>query len=308
MLYNKILWGFLYLFVERRSSMNQYYEEIMALRDADDFKSVVGRWQTLSENMKSLPTNAPVLLPDMLWVARSGVGKTELLRLMSEYLAAQGNLMDFYGDVKFFEFLLSYCSPREPFSELRRLMDEVYNAAGFRSEFRGIIHIDINEWLDHYEEPHFISLMEYLSSNSDNWLIVLTVYTENEEKLHNLISFLSMYLRIETMTLALPKTEDLFYYIENQLSQYGLTLADDAKKLLHDSIETIRKNKYFDGFKSIKMLCQDIVYSVYSEKGSAGACLTAEQISHFAADGEYVRRTVANIEKVSRIGLLNRGE
>ena len=287
--------------------MNQYYDEIMALHDAEDFKSVISRWQTLSENLKSLPTDAPVLLPDMLWVARSGVGKTKYLRLMSEYLASSGNLMDFYGDVKFFEFLLSYCSPNQPFTELRRLMDEVYNAAGFRSEFRGIIHIDINEWLDHYEENHFISLMEYLASNSDKWLVVLTVYSESEEKIHNLISFLSMYLRIEKLTLPLPKTEDLFFYIENQLSAYGLSLSDDAKKLLHDSIETIRKNKYFDGFKSIKMLCQDIVYTVYSKQTDA-AVLTAEQLSSFASDSEYVRRTVSNIEKVSRIGLLNRGE
>jgi hypothetical protein len=82
------------------------------------------------------------------------------------------NLMSFYGDVAYFEFMLNYCGPRENFSELQRLMDGVDNAKGFRSEFRGILFIDIDDWRDHFEEKHFVDFMEYLSDNSDDWLIV----------------------------------------------------------------------------------------------------------------------------------------
>lgn len=110
------------------------------------------------------------------------------------------NLMEFYGDVKFFEFLLNYCHPNEYFSELQRLIDKIDNAAGFRNEFKGIVHIDINEWIDHFEKKHFVSLMECLSSNSNKWLIVLSVYSDKKEKIHNLNAFLSLYLRIEKIT------------------------------------------------------------------------------------------------------------
>ena len=168
--------------------------------------------------MRTKPMNAPIILPDMLWVAQSGVGKTNLLKLMAEYLSSQNNLMEFYGDVKFFEFLLNYCPPNEYFSELQRLIDEIDNAAGFRNEFKGIVHIDINEWLDHFEEKHFVSLMEYLSSNSDKWLIVLSVYSDKKDKIHNLNAFLSMYLRIEKITLSFPKTEDLFEFMQRLCS------------------------------------------------------------------------------------------
>ncbi len=288
----------------RGESVNQYYEKIMALKEADEFKRVINRWQILSENIKKYPTDAPIILPDMLWIAKSGVGKTNLLRLMSEYIYSQKNLMEFYGDVKFFEFLLNYCSPGEPFTELQRLSDEVNNAAGFRNEFKGIVHININEWVEHFEEKHFISLMEYLSSNSDKWLIVLTAYSEDSKALHNLNAFLSMYLRIERIKLSLPKTEELFEYIESNLNEYGLKIEEDAKKLLYATIEKIRRNKYFDGYKSIKMLCQDIVYSIFSNGELKNYTLTADSLIEFAEDSDYVKRTVANIEKVNQIGLL----
>ncbi len=285
--------------------LNRYYDKIMDLKEADDLKKIIMRWQVLSENMKTKPTDAPIVLPDMLWIAKSGVGKTNLLKLMSEYLCGCGNLMEFYGDVKFFEFLLGYCSPSEHFFELERLIDEVGCAAGFRSEFKGIIHIDINEWIDHFEERHFTSLMEYLSYNSEKWLIVLSAYSDDGEKIHNLNAFLAMYLRIEKICLSLPKTEDLFGYIEERLAEYGLTLEEDARELLFATIEKLRANKYFDGFKTIKMLCQDIVYSVFSSEKLENYSLSAKMLGGFAAEGEYVKRTVANIEqRVNQIGLL----
>lgn len=282
--------------------MNQFYDRIMEIKEADEVKKIVKRWDVLSANITTRPIDAPVLLPDMLWIAKSGVGKTVLLNLIAEYLALQGNLMEFYGDVKFFEFLLGYCSPRDQFSELQRLIDEVNNAAGFRSEFKGIIHIDINEWLDHFEEKHFVTFMEYLSAHSDKWLVVLSVYSENKTKLHNLNAFLAMYLRIERITLSLPKTANLFEYIERNLHDYGLSLDEGGKAVLFETIERLRKNKHFDGFKTIKLLCQDIVYKTFSNKTVDSFVLTAEAIEDFSADSEYVERMIANIEKVRQIG------
>ena len=66
--------------------MNQFYTDIMNLKEVEEFKRVIKRWNILSENMRTKPMNAPIILPDMLWVAQSGVGKTNLLKLMAEYL------------------------------------------------------------------------------------------------------------------------------------------------------------------------------------------------------------------------------
>lgn len=286
--------------------MNKFYEEIMQLKEAEEFKSIIRRWHVLSENLRTKPMNAPVLLPDMLWIARSGVGKTDLLELMSEYLAAQKNLMEFYGDVKFFEFYLNYCSPSAQFTELGRLMDEIQNAAGFRSEFRGVVYVNISEWLDHFEEKHFVSFMEYLSTYSDKWLVVLGINPAKDEKIRKLKAFISMYLRIETVTLTFPKTEDLFVFIEETLKEYGLSLQADGKKTLFDTIEKMRNSKYFDGYRTIIMLCQDIVYDFFSKENVEDLSMNAEMLSKFSADSEYITNMIANYERISRIGFVDK--
>ncbi len=282
--------------------MNLWYEKIMELKEADEFKQIVRKWETLSINMKKSSLKTAVILPDMLLVAKSGVGKTKVLSLMSEYLASKGNLMDFYGDVKFFEFSMGYCAPDTTFTELTRLIDEVNSAAGFRNEFRGIIRIDIDEWLYHFEEKYFADFCEYLAANSEKWLIVLSVYTDEEAVLHKLEAFLSMYLRLERVTLSLPKTEELFDYIEEKLALYGLSLAEDGRALLFKTIETLRESKYFDGFKSVRMICQDIAYEVFSQEDFRDYVLTAQDLKGFAYDSEYVNKTVVNMEKLSKIG------
>ena len=284
--------------------MNTSYDSLMQFTGADELKAEVIRWQTLSENLKRTPTALPILLPDMLWVAKSGVGITSLLQTLSAYLWERKNLMDFYGDVKFFEFLLNYCSPQEPFTELQRLMDETDQAAGFRSEFKGIIHIDCNAWLEHYREPHFISLMEYLAANSHKWLVVMSVYSTNQKDLHNLEAFLSIYLRIRRINLPMPAPDELLERLESQLKEYGLTLHKSGRELLAETMEIIRKNPYFDGFKSISMLCQDIVYTLFSQKPIPKGPLTSSHLEAFGPASEYITRTVAQITRKHRIGLL----
>lgn len=280
--------------------MNQYFDKIMQLKGVDEFKSIVRKWQNLSDNMDEHPSDVPVLLPDMLWFAKSGSGKSSILRLLSEYLYSLGNLMDFYGDVKYFEFLLSYCPPSSQFTELNRLIDEVDNAAGFRSEFKGIVFIDIDEWKDHYEKKHFVSFMEYISSNSDKWMIILSIDSDYDASIHNLEAFISMFLRLEKISISYPKSEDLFEYLEASLGKYGLELDNGAKELLLSTIEKLRSNKYFDGYKSIQMLYQDIVYTVFSIKKVD--ILTADMLSEFSANSDYIKRMIFNIEKASRIG------
>lgn len=287
--------------------METCFDKIMRQKEAEQLRPLVQKWETLSHNMKVCPVKAPILLPDMLWVAKSGVGKSFFLELIAEYLESKGNLMEFYGDVKFFEFVLGYVPPHESFTELQRLMEAVKNAAGFRSEFKGIIRIDIDEWLSHYEERHFATFMEYLAVNKDTWFIILSVSETSEKKLHNLEAFLSMFLRIERVELQLPKTEDLTDYIERLLAAYDLYLTADGRQLLAATVDKMRENKYFDGYKSLGLLCQEIAYTVFSSGELTDNKLNAETLAAFGPDSVYVEHTVENLEKVNKIGLLKGG-
>ncbi len=287
--------------------MNKYYNEIMQLIGAEEFKTLIKKWDNLSDNVRNHYGTLPRLLPDLLWVGNSGIGRTKLMSLMSEYLAEQGNLFNFYGDVKFFEFLLSYTPKDRPFEELRRLEDELAAAKGFRESFGGAILIDIGAWVKHYDELYFVSFMEYLSAHSDQWIIVLSVPELEKEKLNNLEAFLSMYLRLEKVTLTMPETEQLYTFVEKALEGYNLHIDHSGKELLIRTIDEMRENPYFDGFKTLKMLCQDIIYEHFSADDPSKTLLGAQDLSAFAPESHYVKKVIKDSEKVRRIGF-NRGE
>ncbi len=283
----------------------QYYERIAALKEAEDFMRVMKKWDTLSKRVGE-QKDIQMVLPDLFWVAKSGVGRTHLLSLLSEYLYECGNLMEFSGRVKYFEFMLDYCPPSAPFEEIRRLLSEVMNATGFRRSFKGIISIDIEEWLGHCEEKHFITFLEYLSSNSDDWLIIFNLSGEREEEVQKLESILSMYFRFEKSYLLLPNTPDLVDYVKGKLSLYSLTLDEGAEELIAAAIEKLRQNKYFDGYKTLNILCRDLVYEVYSGETMNGQILSVADLVHFAPDSAYISRTAFRAER--KLGLLNKRE
>lgn len=281
--------------------MTAAYNKIMQQNGMNEFKELVKKWEILSENINESPFNAPIILPDIFLVSGSGTGRTHLLKLLSEYLSDKKKLMDFYGDVKYFEFMLNYCKPGEYFAEIQRLMTEISDAAGFRNEYRGIVYIDVDEWLGHCHEKHFIDFMEYLSDNSDKWLVVLSVTTGAEEKIEGMRSVLSAFLRIEKVTIETPTNEALSQYLFDLIFAYGFMLDDGARKVLSDTVNTLSEAKYFDGYKTVKRLGQDVVYSVYSRDKRINT-LTSDDVSEFSSTGDYVKRVVKKIEKVKRIG------
>ncbi len=283
----------------------EYYAQIAALKEAEDFMRVMKKWDTLSKRIAP-DKKLPMILPDLFWVARSGVGKTNLLKLLSEYLYEAGNLMDFHGNVKYFEFMLDYRSPDMPFHEIERMINEVRDAAGFRNLYRGIIAVDIEEWLGHCEEKHFISFLEYLASNSADWLVIFNVTGEREEELQTLESILSMYFRLEKSVLSLPQTDVLVEYVADRLQMYGLSLDPGAEKTVFKAIETMRANKYFDGYKTLLILCQDIVYEAYSGETMSGKTITATDLERFAPENTYMQRATWRAERERRIGLIKK--
>jgi len=281
---------------------NQIYNKILSQNGLAEFKSLIEKWEALSKNISDKPLGVPIILPDLFLVSRSGTGRTHFLKLLSEYLAEKTNLMDFYGDVKYFEFMLNYCEPDEYFSEIQRFMTEINNAAGFRSEYRGIVYIDVDEWRDHFEEKHFVSFMEYLSDNSDDWLVVLSVSDDKQEQIKQMEAFVSAYIRIEQITIEPPTVEELTKYAKKLLEGYGITLISQSEKILNGSIGELCNNKYFDGYKTVKMLCEDIAYTLYTDGFRKDKGIIPSDLSKFTKDSEYIQRMLMKIEKVNRIG------
>ena len=273
------------------------------LAGSKSLKTLIKKWDILSSNLSTYRSDDPILLPDLFVISQSRGRTSELVYGLSQYLRTHKNLMEFSGDVRYLEFMLNYCKPGEEFTEIRRLIDEISAAKGFRRDFKGIVHIQIDGWLGHQEESYFLDFLDYLAHNTSNWLVILSVIEgRKKEEVVALETVLSMVLRIEKISLKNLSAETYMKDVEDHLKDYDLELDEEARQLLHKSIEALRKNRYFDSSYTIKLFCRDIVYEVYSRKICRTHLLTAEDVKEFAADSQYIQRTLQKIRGGLRIG------
>ncbi len=267
------------------------------------------KWTRLSENISNEPKRMPILLPDVFLRAHYGVSTDVILDILTDHLYEKQNLMGFYGDVPCFEFYLNQCQPGGPFREINRMVSEVRRAAGFRNHFEGIVHIDVSEWIYSYTDKHFREFLYYLSENSDNWLIVLSVsYSQKKkEQVDAMEAFISMFLRLESLEIKQPWTDYYKDVILKGLSDYGLRPDDDALALLGASVDKLRGNHQFDSERTLSVFIRDIIYTLYSGQTPPPTTLTADLLTDFGPDSDYVRRALS-VKKQRKLGFVDEEE
>ncbi len=277
---------------------NAYYDQIMALSGMNNFKDVIERWQRLSDNVDRFHAKAGLVLPDLLWVSDNGIERGALLKLLTNYIVASGNLLEFYGTVKCFEYYLEYVPDKTNFHEIDKLAEKIRDAAGFRSEYRGLLSVDVTEWIGHFQEENFINVLKYLSSMEDDIMFIFQIPNYHRQSVEELMQLLILYFRLEVIEMKLPDSSDLATYITHEISEYGLNLDDEAKEMVVSSVNRLREDPYFAGYQMLDRLASDIVYSVYTSTPPYDGIVTKGMISAFAPDGMYITELIQNNAKV----------
>ncbi len=283
--------------------MGQYYDQLMQVQGADELLEIVKRFEVLSDNLQRRTFDLPLVLPDLFVFTHPGVAGYSLFSLLAEYLNEKTNLMSFYGNTKFVDFKLEYNHPDGEFRDMFRFLQTMHMAAGFRDTYKGVVRIDLTDWLGHHKDAYFRDFLQMLSAHTHDWLIVLSVADETKgEDAVAMESIASMYLRLESVTLHLPTDKELTAFACEQLAKYGFTLDRDATALLSESIAVLRNNRHFRGIRTVTDLCSDIVYTVYSCSNKVSRLITAPMLADFSADSPYIRRTIEKIERTVTLG------
>lgn len=277
-----------------------YLRQMMQLPGLDEMKAVLEQWDQVAANLKSNPADHMPLVPNLLWKTWAGAGKTHFLRLFSEYLC-EARLLDFYGDVKFFEFYLEYCPPHERPTELTRLIEDMKGAAGFRSRYRGVLAIDISAWKGCFKEPNFVRVMEYLSSVDDAVCIVFIVENFRREDSARAEQILNTFFRLRCVEFPYPPPIRFAAYMAERLRAYRIGLGEDAIELLAESIEELMKSDYFDGYKTVNRLYQDIAFELCALPRLPESPVGAEYLTAYRKDSSFVK-TLSELAEMRSIG------
>jgi hypothetical protein len=286
--------------MKRKECAKKGYEDIMELKGADQFKAVVRRLRKFQDN-KEKYSLTDVTLPNYLWVARRGGGVSTCTEAFAEYLY-NARIIDFTGKGRHFEYRLTYTEPDAFFSELTRLNNTISEMAGHYRYFRGVACINIDEWKEHINEPHFYQFLDYIASNNDKVLAILYVCSNDKQVVKTIESSLSSRIRSETVWFRFPKANELVDLIEfKSFKKHGFSLTDDAKSLLADSIERIIDGEHFNGFKTIKQLANDILFSLF-ESSISSYEVSANMLAGFSKESAYVRRLITSGKTDKTIG------
>lgn len=277
---------------------NVYYDQIMSLKGLSSFKEVIERWQRFSENITRYQAKQSLVLPDLVWVSDNGIDKTGLLSLLTNYLDEAENMVEFYGNVKYFEYYLEYVPDKTNFHEIQKLAEKIRDAAGFRSEYKGLLSIELGEWVGHFQEENFINLLKFLATMDNDIMFIFNIHNYDPEAIEQLMKILVLFFRIEVIEMTLPDSEELGAYIKNDIQEYGLNLDPEAEAMVIATVNKLREDQYFAGYQMLDRLAADIVYSVYTSTPPYDGIVTKGMISAFAPDGMYVSELIQNNTRV----------
>lgn len=272
----------------RELIIEKYYQQIMNCWGMDQVKEIVKKWELLRKNVGSFPADEPVLLPEYLWFSRSGTGKSEMLQLLAAYLDA-GQIMPFNGMERVVEYTLEYCDENEPFDELDNLIKYLSASSRYHNEFKGILAINLDNWLHHLDNVHFVEFLEFLSEHNRSLLLILIAWPD-EQYMDKLEKMLSLYLRVHTVMIEMPQAEEMFAFIESKMDRYHCRLSEDAGKLLLDTLKLLRDMEGFDGYKTLEFMVQEIVYKYYCMEDVSSHIIGLDVVLDFLEDGKFISR------------------
>ena len=99
---------------------------------------------------------------------------------------------------------------------------------------------------------------------------------------------------------------DALVYADNVEALGGNALStketDKIIGLLCGTIAALMKNEFYDGYKTVRNLGRDIVYSVYANRRKRNGHLTSHDVEGFSAGSEYVSQTARKQEQFKHIG------
>lgn len=87
-----------------------------------------------------------------------------------------------------------YVPPCEPFQELRRLILRIRENTGLQAHFRGVLAIEVSQWLGHTEEEYFTALLAFLYDHPNFDRIALCPGECSPGQLQSLLADCSLFM------------------------------------------------------------------------------------------------------------------
>ena len=280
------------------------YAEIMDLRGFEEFKDLAKRLCQLSESRRTLQ-GTHVRVPNFLFAEAPGAGVTTQIRLLTRLLMEQ-RLIRFMGEKRCFEWVLDEHA-FEQGGSFDRLLMEVNAAAGFYSQFRGVIGIELDRWVKRADDPKLTRLTDFVSDMFGQIVFVFVVEKQADDKLAALHRVLSAATPVMLVHCPLPGAREMAAYLTDFLSQRGFGATQEAVAAMEGFMPELMRTRGFDGLQTVSNLADEIVFRACTGLSPAGefsgqALVRPEDLAFVTQSGGFIDRFGKDDRQHSRIG------
>lgn len=139
----------------------------------------------------------------------------------------------FAGKAPCVYFKMPYVPPYETFRELRRLILRIRENTGLRAHFRGIVAIEVTEWLGHESEEYFTVLLKYLYDHRELWQEALVLNSGTAVQHQHFARACAGYITPQVFDAGLFSRPDrLRAVIRREFARLERTITRDAAEIL----------------------------------------------------------------------------
>ena len=285
--------------MNRLESMQSCYDDIMALKGADEMKKKI---KQIHEILKDREPYALLnSLSDFLIVTRQGGGISTVVKLVAEYLSV-AKAVEFCGNTKWFSFSVEYSDRNQQFTEIERFMNKMSVLKGYNCFFKGVVYINLDNWVGHTDPENLYKFLSYLASIDDRILFFFGFHTENKSFIKMMETTIGKYIRIETIKLRFPSNKDLCDILKAYITDKGISLSDDVQIPMDTIIENVTNKRNFYGFQTLEKLSDDIVYHFFMTNKTKIKQINGKVLNDYLEKSPYFKQFTDDISSNTKIG------
>jgi len=231
----------------------------------DNLKKWMNEINKISSSFREVTTKTNVIknISYLISVNR-GNGLSTILQLMTETLKNSG-LVEFAGKRDYIEWKLTYSENPNDFNSFEGLLRTLSRAEVTSEGFKGIVSIDVEEWLDYLTDKRFDLLLKFVWDNRDDIVFVFSVPFVENTVLDKLYDRIDDVISTRIMKFVPPSDEQYFAFLKKNFENYNMTVDEESYNSFVIKITTEKNDGKFYGFNTVRKISNEILYSVIAE-------------------------------------------
>lgn len=229
--------------------MSTYYRQLM---DHQMIPQELKRFISVIDlSSAKMNCDAATLMPDMLWNVKNSE-YDYALKLFSLYMQESG--MDFSGEVP-----CLHIKPEKGDAQknINQFSDAFILAGGYR-RFKGIIHIDIQEYAKSVKDSSFSRIMSFIRKETEGCIRILTAkLREYQEK--EIEDELKLVTRLKTIHFNNERATGQHIFLKIKLEEAGFTITDAADQAIVIMLNQFSQHGNIQSLSDVSILADDIL-------------------------------------------------